>query len=134
MFRFATDGHVRWPLTIDQVQDDGTTRVTTDTKPREVKLWHATNPKARDFRVDRIGRTWKSKKLEPSADGSYVGGVDKPEEGFTAYMIELTYDNPGSPAIKFTTGVKVIPDVLPHEYKQPTPPVEGEAAAAAAGG
>lgn len=26
MFRFATDGRVRWPLTIDQVQDDGTTQ------------------------------------------------------------------------------------------------------------
>lgn len=26
MFRFATDGRVRWPLSIDQVQDDGTTQ------------------------------------------------------------------------------------------------------------
>lgn len=25
MFRFATDGRVRWPLSIDQVQEDGTT-------------------------------------------------------------------------------------------------------------
>lgn len=26
MFRFATDGRVRWPLTIDQVQEDGATQ------------------------------------------------------------------------------------------------------------
>ncbi|MGN6234995.1 hypothetical protein [Dyella sp.] len=26
MFRFATDGRVRWPLSIDQVQDDGATQ------------------------------------------------------------------------------------------------------------
>ncbi len=116
-----------------KVQEDGTTKVTTDTKPKEVKLWQATNPKARDFRVDRIGRIWKSKKLEASEDGSYAGGVEKPEEGYTAYLIELTYDNPGSPPLKFTTGVKVIPDVLPHEYIQPQLPIEAEAASAAGG-
>ena len=32
-------------------------------KPKEVKLWYATNPKTRDFRVDKIGRVWKSEPL-----------------------------------------------------------------------
>ncbi len=115
-----------------EVKDDDSMRVTSDQKPTAVKLWHATNPKTRDFRVDRIGRVWKSKSLEASADGSYSGGVEKPAEGYTAYMIELTYANPGSPPLKVTTRVKVVPDVLPHEYKQPTPPIDS--AATTAGG
>ncbi len=113
------------------VNEDGSMQVTTDMKPKAVKLWQATNPKTRYFRVDRICRVWKSKDLEPAADGTYSGGVEKPAEGYTAYMIELTYDNPGSPPFKVTTQVKVIPDVLPFEYKQPTPPIEVEAAAKA---
>jgi PhoPQ-activated pathogenicity-related protein len=117
-----------------KVNEDGSMTVKSDLKPKAVKLWHATNPKARDFRVDRIGRVWKSKDLEPAADGTYSGGVEKPAEGYTAYLIELTYDNPGSPPFKVTTQVKVIPDVLPFEYKQPTPPIEAEAAAAGAAG
>jgi PhoPQ-activated pathogenicity-related protein len=112
---------------------DGTLRVTAETKPSEVKLWYATNPKARDFRVDKIGRVWESKKLEPESDGTYVGRMDEPAEGYTAFMVELTYANEGSPNLKVTTQVNVVPDVLPFEYKQPTPPVEAEAAAAAGG-
>src|SRR5262249_42218681 len=34
-----------------KVQDDGSIRVQTKDKPREVNLWQATNPKARDFRL-----------------------------------------------------------------------------------
>jgi PhoPQ-activated pathogenicity-related protein len=115
-----------------KVNEDNSMRVVTDTKPTAVKLWQATNPKTRDFRVDRIGRVWKSQPLEAAADGSYSGNVEKPAEGYTAYLIEMTYDNPGSPPIKFTTQVKVVPDVMPFEYKQPTPPIEQ--AAASAGG
>jgi PhoPQ-activated pathogenicity-related protein len=115
-----------------KVNEDNSMRVVTDIKPTAVKLWQATNPKTRDFRVDRIGRVWKSQPLEAAADGSYSGNVEKPAEGYTAYLIEMTYDNPGSPPIKFTTQVKVVPDVLPFEYKQPTPPIEQ--AAASAGG
>jgi PhoPQ-activated pathogenicity-related protein len=115
-----------------KVNEDDSMRVVTDTKPTAVKLWQATNPKTRDFRVDRIGRVWKSQPLEAAEDGSYTGKVEKPAEGYTAYLIEMTYDNPGSPPIKFTTQVKVVPDVLPFEYKQPTPPIEQ--AAGSAGG
>ncbi|REK12414.1 MAG: PhoPQ-activated pathogenicity [Planctomycetota bacterium] len=115
-----------------KVGDDNSLHVTTADKPAAVKLWHATNPDARDFRVDTIGKVWKSQDLEPQADGTYVGKVDKPEEGFTAFMVELTYDNNPSPPLKVTTQVNVVPDELPFEYEQPTPPVEVEAAAGAA--
>src|SRR4029453_64379 len=39
---------------------EGTLRVETKTTPTEVKLWQATNPAARDFRVESLGKVWKS--------------------------------------------------------------------------
>lgn len=107
-----------------KVADDGALHVKSVDKPKAVKLWHATNPKTRDFRVDKIGRVWKSESIEPSADGSYVGKVEKPAEGYTAYMVELTYPNPAGPDFKFTTQVKVNPDVLPFKYEPKAPPVD----------
>ncbi len=111
------------------VEDDNSIRVKTEQKPSAVKLWQATNPETRDFRVDKIGRVWKSEPLEPSEDGTYMGKVEEPEKGYTAFLVELTYPNPGSPSFKVTTQVKVVPDVLPFEYKQPTPPVESTTSA-----
>lgn len=110
-----------------KVQPDESILVNVVDKPKEVKLWYATNPKTRDFRVDKIGKVWKSEPLEAQGDGTYLGKVEKPAEGWTAFMVELTYPNPGSPAFKFTTQVKVVPDVYPHKYKQPIPPVEAAA-------
>ena len=98
---------------------DGALRVRTIDKPAAVKLWQATNPDARDFRLQTIGRVWTSKDLAPGNDGSYVGKADKPEKGWTAFLVELTYDLKGAPApFKFTTDVKVVPDVLPFKFKQ----------------
>jgi PhoPQ-activated pathogenicity-related protein len=104
------------------VDSDSALRVTTKTKPSAVKLWHATNPKARDFRLDTLGKVWQSESLEDQGDGTYVGRKDKPETGWTAFMVELTYPNGTSPPLKFTTQVKVVPDVLPYKYKTPEPP------------
>ena len=63
-----------------------------------------------------IGDAWTSERLEETAPGVYIAKVDPPKEGFTAYMVELTYGSgiPLAP-FKFTTGIKVVPDVLPYE-------------------
>jgi hypothetical protein len=36
---------------------DGSLEVTVDETPREVNVWQGTNPAARDFRLDVIGKT-----------------------------------------------------------------------------
>ncbi len=128
-FYNALNNGTKLPVYSWTVEKDNAIRVTADQKPTAAKLWQATNPKARDFRVDTIGRTWKSQPVEASADGSYLGKVEAPAEGFTAFMVELTFANEGSPPFKVTSQVKVVPDVLPFEYKQPTPPVESAASA-----
>jgi PhoPQ-activated pathogenicity-related protein len=101
---------------------DSSIRVKSQDKPSAVKLWQATNPDARDFRLDSIGEAWKSTDLTDQGGGVYLAKVEKPEKGWTAFFVELTYEN-GTPApYKFTTQVRVVPDVTPFKYKPPTPP------------
>jgi len=106
------------------VEKDDSIRVKTNTKPQVVKVWQAANPKARDFRIGTIGRTWKAEELSPESEGVYVGKIEKPTDGYKAFLVELTFPNPGGIAPhKFTTGVKVVPDVLPFKFEPKGPPV-----------
>lgn len=90
-------------------------------KPKEVNLWQATNPNARDFKLDLIGKAYTSSPLKAEKDGSYVGRVAKPEKGYTAFFVEMVYDgiqtNGGKYPFKFTTEVSVLPDVLPYKFE-----------------
>src|ERR1017187_3477561 len=98
-------------------QADGSIVVNVVDKPAEVRAWQATNPNARDFRVDTIGNAYTSTTLAPEKDGTYIGRVPKPEKGFTAFFVELTYPGPGKYPFKFTTEVSVLPDVLPFKWE-----------------
>jgi len=97
--------------------EDGSIHVTTVDKPKEVKLWQATNPKARDFRLESLGPKYESSTLEPAADGTYTARIEKPAEGWTAFFVELTFESGYAFPFKFTTAVRVTPDVLPHKGK-----------------
>lgn len=101
-----------------KIGSDGAIQVQTKTKPTEVNLWQATNPKARDFRLMTIGPAYKKSKLESTGEGRYVASVPKPESGWTAFFVELTYDNGGKYPQKFTTQVNIVPDVLPHKFEE----------------
>jgi PhoPQ-activated pathogenicity-related protein len=92
---------------------DNSIQVTVEDKPSEVKLWQASNPKARDFRLDTIGPSWTSKVIAPRSDGAFVGRIDAPTNGWFAFFVELTYPGGGPFPLKFTTGVRVLPDKLP---------------------
>jgi PhoPQ-activated pathogenicity-related protein len=106
-------------------QSRGTITVNATDTPRAVKLWQATNPKARDFRVGSIGQSWTSTDVAEQGNGVYVATVAKPHEGWTAYMMELTYHTPSGLPLKFTTEVYVTPDTLPFKYKAPQTPSGG---------
>jgi PhoPQ-activated pathogenicity-related protein len=101
--------------------DDGSIRVKTETKPDAVKLWQAHNPKARDFRLETIGRAYTSSTLRDQGNGLYVGKVPETKQGWTAYFVEMTYPGPSPYPYRFTTGVRVTPDRLPFG---PPPEVE----------
>jgi PhoPQ-activated pathogenicity-related protein len=99
------------------VQPNGVIRVTAQTKPKEVRLWKATNPDARDFRLEKIGPAWTSVKLSDGGGRTYLGYAPPPPRGWTAYMVELTYETAGelAPDETFTTEVVITPNTLPFE-------------------
>ena len=101
------------------MEKSGAIRVTVADKPKAVKLWQATNPKARDFRVETLGKVWTSTDLAPESDGSYVGRVPKPAKGWTCFMVELSYDTGASVPLVVTTPVRVVPDTLPFKEFKP---------------
>ncbi len=86
-----------------------------------MKLWQATNPNARAFRLDTIGRAWKATKLRQQG-GSWIASVKAPAKGWTAYFVELTFPSGGKIPFKFTTAVRVVPDTLPFPPPKPKTP------------
>jgi PhoPQ-activated pathogenicity-related protein len=101
-----------------EMQKDGTLQVRTQTRPREVNLWQATNPKARDFRLDTIGPAYQKSTLTAGEAGVYSARVAPPLEGWTAFFVELVFDSGGAAPYKFTTQVYVTPDKLPHSLEE----------------
>jgi PhoPQ-activated pathogenicity-related protein len=95
------------------VAKDGALEVTCKDKPSAVKLWSATNPDARDFRLEKIGPAYRSADLQDLGGGRYRAKPASPPKGYTAYFIELTFPTPGGSKWVFTTGVKVTPDAYP---------------------
>ncbi|MDZ4859890.1 MAG: PhoPQ-activated pathogenicity-related family protein [Candidatus Hydrogenedentes bacterium] len=108
-----------------KMKRNGDIRVTCDVTPSSVKLWQATNPGARDFRVETFGKNWTSTDLEVNSKNVYTGSVPEPEKGYTAFMVELTFPSTTSAPFKFTTPVRVIPDVYPFTYTSPANPPKG---------
>jgi PhoPQ-activated pathogenicity-related protein len=103
------------------VRKDGAIVVRSKQRPLEVNLWQGSNPKARDFRVDSIGKAFTATRLKAQKDGSYVGRVAKPKSGYTAYFLEVLYPSGTKYPFKFTTEVQVTPDVLPYDWKDARP-------------
>lgn len=103
-----------------EVAAQGHMVVNAKTRPAEVTLWTATNPDARDFRLETIGKAWTSSPLAAKDGGVYDAQVKAPEKGWTAYFVELRFDS-GTPApYRFSTEVRVVPDILPHMDKLKT--------------
>ena len=96
-------------------RDASEIRVKTLRKPSQVRLWSTSNPDARDFRLMSIGDTWRATTLRNLGGGRYVGQIPKPQRGWSAGFIELTYGNPVIPQLNqvYTTDVFVTPDTLP---------------------
>jgi PhoPQ-activated pathogenicity-related protein len=97
------------------VDDQGVTRIHTLDTPSEVKIWTAHNPETRNFQLKTIDKAWTSEVLEPTDTGTYIAAPVIPKQGYSAYFVELTYPSGTGAPFKFTTGVKVLPDVTPFD-------------------
>jgi len=98
-----------------------TIRVRAADPPAEVRLWQATNPVARDFRLETIGAVWTSTVLPAATEGVYVGRITPPSEGYTAFLVELTYRLGGPAPLKLTSDVRVSPGTMSFAPYQPKP-------------
>lgn len=117
-----------------------TIRVRTSQTPTAVRLWFATNPGGRDFRVETIGQAWSSVLLEESSTdpGLFIGRVRIPgagncttlpedvvggDTGWTGFFVQLVYPgpDPASPQVTYgvSTEVRVVPNTYPAEPEQP---------------
>lgn len=112
-------------------EKNGDIKVTSVDKPTEVKLWVATNPEKRDFRLLSIGPAYKSSPIAGSGN-VYVGHIEKPAKGWSAYFVELTYPSGGKYPFTFTTAVRVYPDTLPFPKPNPHGKIEDLPAPSAA--
>jgi len=108
---------VRWSF-----EKDGSIRVLTKELPSEVRLWQATNPKARNFRLDVLGPLFRSTVLTPQGPNTWIGRVEPPAAGWTAFFVEMTFRGEGKYPLKLTSGVRVTPDTLPFAAPQPKRP------------
>lgn len=97
------------------LEPDGAIRVRVTDSPRAVQLWQATNPQARDFRLETLGPVWTNTPLALE-NQQCVARVPAPPQGWTAFMVELTYDGPNGLPLKLTTPVRVLPDRTDHKF------------------
>jgi len=86
--------------------------------PSKVTLWQATNPNGREFRTYIIGtNVWKNTTLVETKPFEWQVYVRNPAAGYTAFTIEMQFDNfvpvTGMAALKFTTNAYVVPNTIP---------------------
>jgi hypothetical protein len=75
----------------------------TDKNPR---LWTGT-------RLEAIGPAYRCSVLQETRDGYYLANPPAPSRGWSAYFVELTFPSRGPFPFKFTTGVRIAPEILP---------------------
>jgi len=105
-----------------KLQSDGSIRAETRDRPTKVKLWQATNPEARDFRLETLGPKWTSSVLVDEGGGVFTAKVPAPEKGWTGFFAEFTFPSGCAVPFKFTTPVRVLPDTLPFKFVSNGPP------------
>lgn len=109
--------NVKMPRYNWDVAEDGTITMFTLDKPEEVLLWQAHNPEGRNFMQAVIGRAYTSTPLTEIEPGVYRAKLDAPAQGYTAYYIEAAFPSGIATPLKFSSGVKIVPDVTEHQWQ-----------------
>jgi PhoPQ-activated pathogenicity-related protein len=80
-------------------------------------LWQTNNPSARDFRVDTIGRSYTSQRLEADGAGVFQVKLSPPASGWTAAFVQAEFDIGAPTPLRISTPVTILPLELPHGDK-----------------
>ncbi|MBX7166091.1 MAG: hypothetical protein K1X74_07050 [Pirellulales bacterium] len=91
------------------VQADDSILALVSTPPLEVRLWQATDVDGRDFRASQPNPPfWTMSVVSPIGLGTYLGSVQPPPGGGTAFFLEFVFPNlPGLPNYVFDTEIHV---------------------------
>lgn len=115
------------PPSIDSRVTDNVLEVRPSQSPREMVLWQADNPDARDFRLATFGANWRPEALMPDDDGVYRVSLDAPAQGYRGWFVEARFGGWwGVQQQIYTSGVQVRPQVLPYTPRDCASP-RGEA-------
>ena len=87
-----------------------------------IKSWQAINENTRDFRVDVIGKSWKSDEIYKTVNDKYYLHVSKPTSGYKAGLLEITIDSGTNYPFVFTTGTLISPNSYPFMPFEPLTP------------
>lgn len=103
-----TSPNIEWKLTRRALW------VRTSQPPNQCGCGKASNPDARDFRLETLGPVWTSQTLQARPNGLYAARLRAPARGWTAFMIEVSFETAGAlePEQVYTTGVQIF-DTLP---------------------
>ena len=116
-FFYCISNGIKLPEVDWNTTRNGQVRAKPSVSPSSVRLWSAHNPGARDFRVESLGKVWKSEDLTPNERGFYRSRIQSPKSGFTAFLIEFTFEIEGCPSpVILTTGTHILPDFLPFDF------------------
>jgi PhoPQ-activated pathogenicity-related protein len=104
---------MRWRLL-----DEGGLEIRTTLPPRSAKAWLCHNPSARDFRKEVLHQQniqYEAMTIQAIAEAPWVFQFqpDQPVSGWSAFFIELHFDNAPYPDLVLTSGVRVTPDLYP---------------------
>ena len=80
--------------------------------------WEVNNPKERDFRIYKIGKTWQKIDIEINNEGYYAIPVSS-NKGYTATLVEVIFDSESDRPLILSTGTVVTPNKYPFEKYTP---------------
>lgn len=83
--------------------------------PKRAVLWQVTNPVARDFRMTTLARNGlqyqpENLLIRRGAPCQFSIDIEPPGSGWTAWFVELAFDNAPYPDMVVTSSVGIIPD------------------------
>jgi Ca2+-binding RTX toxin-like protein len=103
---------------------DGTIELQTSSPVVDARLFQATNPNAREFRFAAVGGIFTSTNLVDQGGGVYRANVPTPAQGWTAYLIQVSFPIPTGGWATVSSGVYFKgPPVNQQPIISPTPDI-----------
>jgi hypothetical protein len=94
-------------------------QITVNNPAATALLWSASNPNARDFRLETIGPTWISTPVVFDLNGQATVELDTPPAGWSGYFVEVTFPGLAGIPEKYSTPVYIFPVTRPFTLEQP---------------